>query len=42
MSDADAVRGSLPFIFLGLLGLLIVTYVPALSRWLPRQVYQGL
>lgn len=42
VSYADAVRGSLPFIFLGLLGLLIVTYVPALSMWLPRQVYQGL
>lgn len=38
----QAVRGSLPFILLAIIGLVVVTYVPAISMWLPRQVYQGL
>ncbi len=38
----QAVYGSLPFILLGIIGLIIVTYVPAISMWLPQQVYRGL
>jgi C4-dicarboxylate transporter DctM subunit len=39
---AQAVRGSLPFIGIAIIALIIVTYVPAISMWLPQQVYQGL
>ncbi len=39
---AEAVRGTLAFIAIAIIGLIIVTYVPAISMWLPRQVYQGL
>ncbi len=42
VSYGQAVRGSFPFIFIGIVGLIIVTYVPAFSMWLPHQVYQGL
>jgi C4-dicarboxylate transporter DctM subunit len=42
VSYGQAVRGAIPFIFLGIIGLIIVTYVPAFSMWLPNQVYQGL
>lgn len=38
----QAVRGSLPFIGLALIGLGLVTYVPAISMWLPRMLYAGL
>ena len=41
VSYGQAVRGAIPFIFLGIIGLIIVTYVPAFSMWLPHQVYQG-
>lgn len=45
LGDVDyrqAVRGSLPFIAIAIVALIIITYVPALSLWLPRQVYDGL
>ena len=42
VSYGQAVRGAIPFIFIGIVGLIIVTYVPAFSMWLPQQVYQGL
>lgn len=32
-------RGSLPFIVLSLITLILVTYVPDISLWLPRMVY---
>lgn len=32
-------KGALPFIFMSLIALLLVTYVPEISLWLPRQVY---
>lgn len=32
-------RGSLPFIFLSLITLILVTYIPDISLWLPRLVY---
>jgi C4-dicarboxylate transporter, DctM subunit len=38
----DAVVGSLPFILVGLAALAILTYVPAVSMWLPAQVYPGI
>jgi C4-dicarboxylate transporter DctM subunit len=37
-----AVKGALPFIALAIIGLMIVTYVPAISMWLPRMLYAGL
>ncbi len=45
LGDVDygqAVRGSLPFIAIGIIALIVITYVPAISMWLPRQVYEGL
>jgi len=36
---SDVVRGTTPFLLLMLGLLLLVTYVPALSLWLPRLVY---
>jgi len=45
VGDVDylqAVRGALPFIFLAIAALLLVTYVPDLSMWLPRLVYEGI
>ena len=42
ISYGQAVRCAIPFIFLGIIGPIIVTYVPAFSVWLPHQVYQGL
>lgn len=38
----QAVRGSLPYIGLALIALAIVTYIPAISMWLPRMLYAGL
>jgi C4-dicarboxylate transporter DctM subunit len=38
----QAVKGALPFIGLAILGLMIVTYVPSISMWLPRMLYAGL
>ncbi|MDA3919441.1 MAG: TRAP transporter large permease [Salinisphaera sp.] len=38
---ADAVRGSLPFVLLALVVLVVVNLVPGLSLWLPHMVLQG-
>lgn len=32
-------KGAMPFIFLSLIALLLITYFPQISLWLPRQVY---
>ncbi len=42
VSYEQAVKGALPFIGLAIIGLMIVTYVPAISMWLPRMLYAGL
>jgi len=42
VSYEQAVKGALPFIGLAIVGLMIVTYVPAISMWLPRMLYAGL
>jgi C4-dicarboxylate transporter DctM subunit len=38
----QAVKGALPFIGLAIIGLMIVTYLPGISMWLPRLLYSGL
>lgn len=38
----QAVKGALPFIGLAIIGLMIVTYLPGISMWLPRLLYAGL
>jgi C4-dicarboxylate transporter DctM subunit len=35
----DVVKASLPWFFVLLIGLLILTYVPAISLWLPNLMY---
>jgi C4-dicarboxylate transporter DctM subunit len=35
-------RGLIPFFFIFLVVLLLVTYIPSLSLWLPNLMYQGL
>ncbi len=40
-SYVQVVRAVLPWLALALLSLAIVTYVPELSLWLPRQMYPG-
>ena len=45
LGDVDylqAVRGSAPFIVLALIALALLTYLPDISMWLPRLVYQGI
>ena len=45
LGDVDylqAVRGSAPFIVLALIALALLTYLPDISMWLPRMVYQGI
>jgi len=37
----DAVRGAAPFIVLALIALAVLTYIPAVSMWLPQLVYKG-
>lgn len=32
-------KGALPFIIMSLIALLLITYIPEISLWLPRQVY---
>lgn len=32
-------KGALPFILMSLIALLLITYIPEISLWLPRQVY---
>lgn len=36
----EVIRGVLPFLLLLLMVLMIITYVPSLTLWLPAQVYQ--
>ncbi|WP_157019117.1 TRAP transporter large permease [Mesorhizobium xinjiangense] len=38
----QAVRGALPFVALAIIALMIVTYVPGISMWLPRLLYAGM
>lgn len=38
----QAVKGSLPFIGIALIALAILTYIPAISLWLPSLVYGGI
>jgi len=35
------VRAVLPWLALALVGLMLITYVPDLSLWLPRRLYPG-
>ena len=35
----EVIRGTLPFILIMLCLLLVVTYIPAISLWLPEMVY---
>ncbi|CAD5269262.1 MULTISPECIES: TRAP transporter large permease [Halomonadaceae] len=37
----QAVRGALPFIGIALFALILLTYIPAISMWLPNMVYGG-
>lgn len=37
----QAVRGALPFIGIALVALVLLTYLPAISLWLPGMVYGG-
>jgi len=37
----DVVKASLPWFFALLIGLLIITYIPAISLWLPTLMYGG-
>ena len=32
-------KGAVPFIFMSLIALLLITYIPEISLWLPRQIY---
>lgn len=32
-------KGAIPFVIMSLIALLIVTYIPEVSLWLPRQIY---
>jgi C4-dicarboxylate transporter DctM subunit len=38
----EAIRGALPFILVGLIALLVITYVPITSLWLPAQFYPNI
>ena len=37
----EAVKGALPFIAVALVALVLITYVPEVSMWLPSQAYEG-
>jgi C4-dicarboxylate transporter, DctM subunit len=37
----SVVRAVLPWLGLALIALAIITYVPEISLWLPRQLYRG-
>ena len=39
LSLGDVVKASLPWFFILLIGLVIITYVPAISLWLPNLMY---
>jgi C4-dicarboxylate transporter DctM subunit len=38
----QAVKGSLPFIAIAIVALIVLTYIPAISLWLPSLVYGGI
>jgi C4-dicarboxylate transporter, DctM subunit len=38
----EAIIGSLPFIAVGLVALMIITFVPAVTLWLPAQFYDNI
>ena len=40
-SYTTVVRAVLPWLALALLALAIITYLPELSLWLPKQMYPG-
>ena len=45
VGDVDymqAVKGVLPFILIAMIALMLLTYVPDISMFLPRMVYQGI
>lgn len=45
VGDVDymqAVRGTLPFIGLAMIALILLTYIPDISMWLPRMIYDGI
>ena len=45
VGDVDymqAVRGALPFIGLAIIALALLTYLPDISLFLPRMVYDGI
>jgi len=39
---SDAIKGALPFIIVGLIALVVITYVPITSLWLPAQFYPNI
>ncbi len=41
LSLGEVVKASLPWFFFLLVGLLVITYVPAISLWLPQLMYGG-
>jgi len=41
LSLGDVVKASLPWFFALLIGLIVLTYVPAISLWLPHLMYGG-
>ncbi len=42
VSYREAITGSLPFVFVGIVALLLVTFIPALTMWLPSLVYPNI
>ncbi|MGF1529514.1 MAG: TRAP transporter large permease [Candidatus Competibacterales bacterium] len=41
VSYGEAIRGALPFVLVGVAALLLISLFPAVSLWLPAQVYRG-
>ncbi len=41
-SYVDVVRAVLPWLVIAIISLMIITYVPEISLWLPRQLYPGI
>lgn len=37
----EAVKGSIPFIWVALIALVIATFIPEISLWIPRSIYRG-
>jgi C4-dicarboxylate transporter DctM subunit len=42
VSFNEAIKGALPFIFVGLIALAVITYFPLASLWLPAQFYPNI